>query len=67
VLTGNLTYAPGGPAPVGGINIFTPLTGAVVIELKGFSITGPGFSVTGTAGIGIVIATRAFKLPTKPR
>jgi hypothetical protein len=52
VLTGNLSYSVN--SSVGAINIFTTIGGPVVVDLKGFTITGPG----GTSwGVTIGVST----------
>jgi hypothetical protein len=44
VLTGNLTLTSGN---LGGINVLTNVSGPVVIDLKGYTITGPGTPSSG--------------------
>jgi hypothetical protein len=48
VLTGNLTFTSGNLA---GINVITNVSGPVVIDLKGYTITGPGTPGTETDGV----------------
>src|SRR5271165_120822 len=50
VLTKNLTFTSGNLA---GINVITNVSGPVVIDLKGYTITGPG--TPGTESVGVLI------------
>ena len=54
VLTANLT-APITPYKVGAINIATVIIGPVIVDLKGFAITGPGPWESGGITDGIII------------
>jgi hypothetical protein len=58
VLTGNLT-APITPYKVGAINIATVIIGPVIVDLKGFAITGPGPWESGGITDGIIIGSDA--------
>jgi len=54
VLTGNLT-SPITSYGFGAINIATAIAGPVIVDLKGFAITGPGPSESGGITIGVII------------
>jgi hypothetical protein len=56
VLAGNLT-APITPYKVGAINIATVVIGPVIVDLKGFAITGPGPWESGGITDGIIIGS----------
>ena len=56
VLTGNLA-APITPYKVGAINIATVIIGPVIVDLKGFAITGPGPWESGGITDGIIIGS----------
>jgi hypothetical protein len=56
VLAGNLT-APITPYKVGAINIATAIIGPVIVDLKGFTITGPGPWQSGGITDGIIIGS----------
>jgi hypothetical protein len=56
VLTGNLTSS--STSSSGAINISPAVAGAVIVDLKGFTITGPGEFSTGV-GIGFVFGPGA--------
>jgi hypothetical protein len=51
VLTGNLTFSGTSSNPGGGINISTGVAGPVVVDLKGFTISGPGGGYAITIGV----------------
>jgi hypothetical protein len=63
VLTGDLTFTPGGP---GAINITAQVAGPVVVDLKGFTITGPteNFDVSGVL-IGNYGAYNAYPITVR--
>jgi hypothetical protein len=58
VLTGNLTFSPSTSVVVPAITVSTAISGPVVIDLKGFTLTGSGSSgPTVAVGIGFFTGT----------
>jgi hypothetical protein len=66
VVTGDLTFSlPPGGNPVAAITVPTSLSGPVVIDLKGFTLTGSG-AASNTVGVGIGVFANSSVSNTYP-
>jgi hypothetical protein len=62
VLTGNLT-SPISSSGLGSINISPAIVGSVVVDLSGFTITGPGPWQSGGITIGVLVGVSGTVIP----